>query len=185
VLSVGSLDLRKNNEILPEVVEQVVSEVPDVALLRVGPRLPDALADRIRAHLRPGHFVEMGKLSDEELAAAYQASDVYFFPSLWEGFGLPVLESMSAGTPVVCSDASSLPEVGGEAALYFDPGSAPQAAHQLVRVLTDRVLHERSRRDGFERARQFTWTRHVEALRQIYQRHRLVESRTPAVSAMS
>jgi glycosyltransferase involved in cell wall biosynthesis len=184
VLSVGSLDLRKNNEILPDVLEGVVAKVPDVALLRVGPRLPDELADRLRSLLRPGHFVELGKLSDEELAGAYQASDVYFFPSLWEGFGLPVLEAMSAGTPVVCSEASSLPEVGGEVALYFDPNSAEQAAHQVVRVLSDRPLHQTLRQEGLERARQFTWTRHVNALRQIYQQRRPVEAKAAILSAM-
>jgi glycosyltransferase involved in cell wall biosynthesis len=183
VLSVGSLDLRKNNAILPELFEGIVARVPDVALLRVGPRLPEELADRLRSLLRPGHFVELGKLSDEELAGVYQAADVYFFPSLWEGFGLPVLEAMSAGTPVVCSDASSLPEVGGEAALYFDPNSAEQAAHQVVRVLTDRALSAAMRQDGLDRARQFTWTRHVNALREIYQQRRPVESNAPTLSA--
>lgn len=184
VLSVGGLDLRKNNAILPDVLREVVAEVPDVALLRVGPRLPDELADRIRSLLRPGFFVELGKRSDDELAAAYHAADVYLFPSLWEGFGLPVLEAMSAGTPVVCSDASSLPEVGGDAALYFDPDSAAQAAHQIIRVLSDHALREALRRDGFDRATQFTWTRHVNALKRIYRQKPWGEPAPPALSAV-
>src|SRR5262249_52737243 len=152
------------------------------ALLRVGPKLPEELAGRLREVLRPGHFVELGKLSDDELAGAYQAVDVYFFPSLWEGFGLPVLEAMAAGTPVVCSDASSLPEVGGDAALYFDPGAPEEAAYQLIRVLTDGALGESLRTDGVVRARQFTWERHAEALREIYQRRAPAAARTTSAA---
>ncbi len=81
------------------------------------------------------------------------------FPSLYEGFGLPVLEAMARGVPVACSDASSLPEVAGEAALLFDPHRPAQIAAALGRLLTDAALCERLGELGRERAQHFTWER--------------------------
>jgi alpha-1,3-rhamnosyl/mannosyltransferase len=171
VLSVGSLEPRKNLAILPHVLSRVAAERPDVSLLRVGPRLPGELADRIRAVLRPGHFIELSgtrMLREDEMVAAYRAADVLFFPSLWEGFGLPVLEALASGTAVVSSNASSLPEVGGPFAAYFDPRSPEEAA---VRLLNARVRGQRPAeavRDGIEWADRFSWRAHAEGLLRHY-----------------
>jgi len=81
------------------------------------------------------------------------------YPSLYEGFGLPVLEAMSRGVPVACSDASSLPEVAGEAALMFDPHEQSAIAAALQRLLADSALAERLRASGLARAREFSWER--------------------------
>ncbi|HEY7933299.1 MAG TPA: glycosyltransferase family 1 protein [Solirubrobacteraceae bacterium] len=100
-----------------------------------------------------------GWLSSEELEGLWDVADAFVYPSLYEGFGLPVLEAMARGVPVACSDASSLPEVVGEAALLFDPYDEDSIASSIERLLGDRAEHERMRASGLERSRMFTWER--------------------------
>jgi len=98
-------------------------------------------------------------LSAEELEGLWALAEVFVFPSLYEGFGLPVLEAMARGVPVACSDASSLPEVAGEAALLFDPHDESAIAEALQRLLGDRALREQLRARGLARVADFTWPR--------------------------
>jgi glycosyltransferase involved in cell wall biosynthesis len=98
-------------------------------------------------------------VSGAELEGLWALAEGFVFPSLYEGFGLPVLEAMARGVPVACSDASSLPEVAGEAALLFDPHDTSAIAAALGRLLGDGALRERLRAAGLERAREFTWER--------------------------
>ncbi len=101
----------------------------------------------------------LGWVSGAELEGLWALADAFVFPSLYEGFGLPVLEAMARGVPVACADASSLPEVAGDAALLFDPGDRPAMAGALRRILGDRALREQLRERGVRRAREFTWER--------------------------
>jgi glycosyltransferase involved in cell wall biosynthesis len=101
----------------------------------------------------------LGWMSGPELEGLWELADAFVFPSLYEGFGLPVLEAMARGVPVACSNASSLPEVAGEAALLFDPHDERAIASAVERVLTDEPLRERLRELGLPRAREFTWER--------------------------
>jgi glycosyltransferase involved in cell wall biosynthesis len=98
-------------------------------------------------------------VSDEELEGLWRIASVFVFPSLYEGFGLPVLEAMARGVPVACSNTSSLPEVAGDAALLFDPASTSEIAASVRRLLTDEALRRQLRDLGRERARRFTWER--------------------------
>jgi glycosyltransferase involved in cell wall biosynthesis len=90
------------------------------------------------------------------------------FPSLYEGFGLPPLEAMASGTPVITSNVSSLPEVVGDAALLIDPYDAGAIAAAMRQVLTDPALREDLRRRGLQRVREFSWERSVRRVREIY-----------------
>jgi len=98
-----------------------------------------------------------GFVAGSDLPAFYNACDLFVFPSLYEGFGLPVLEAMACGVPVACSNVSSLPEVAGEAALLFDPADPESIQRQLERLIGDPILREDCIRRGLERCKQYSW----------------------------
>jgi glycosyltransferase involved in cell wall biosynthesis len=110
----------------------------------------------------------LGFLPDETLAVVYRLAAVFVFPSLYEGFGLPPLEAMACGTPVVTSNVSSLPEVVGDAALLVDPYSAEAIADAMRRVLTDTSLRSDLRARGLARAGEFSWEQSARRVREIY-----------------
>jgi glycosyltransferase involved in cell wall biosynthesis len=113
-----------------------------------------------------------GFVEEEELRALYEGADVLAMPSLYEGFGLPVLEAMNAGVPVIASKACSLPEVAGCAALYFDPRDESSISKALVEIITDRNRHAEFVEKGRVHAKTFTWPRAASQMVEIF--HALV-----------
>jgi glycosyltransferase involved in cell wall biosynthesis len=111
----------------------------------------------------------LGYLPEETLAVMYRLAGVFVFPSLYEGFGLPPLEAMASGTPVVTSNVSSLPEVAGDAAMLVDPRDPHAIADGIYRLLTDERLRRELRTRGLARARQFSWEASVRRVHAIYQ----------------
>ena len=109
----------------------------------------------------------VGPVPEADLPALYGGATVFVFPSLWEGFGLPVLEAMAAGAPVVASDRGALPEVTGGAALHVDPTPEP-LAEALGQVLADAALRDRLRAAGLARAAQFSWERTAKETLAVY-----------------
>jgi glycosyltransferase involved in cell wall biosynthesis len=97
-----------------------------------------------------------------DLPAFYRAAEVFIFPSLFEGFGLPIIEAMACGTPTACSNLSSMPEVAGDAAPTFDPYQVEEIEAVLTRLVTDAPWREECRQKGIARAQQFNWTRTAE-----------------------
>ena len=114
------------------------------------------------AGLPEGRLLMTGHVPDEDLGPLLTGAAVFAYPSLYEGFGLPVLEAMQCGTPVVTSRTSSLPEVVGDAAMTVDPTDEDALAQALMDVLQRTELAETLRRRGVERARAFTWRRTVD-----------------------
>jgi glycosyltransferase involved in cell wall biosynthesis len=111
-----------------------------------------------------------GWLPDDAIEGLWGVADGFVYPSLWEGFGLPVLEAMARGVPVACSNASSLPEVAGDAALLFDPRDVHQMAVVLRRLLAGGPDIERLREAGHRQAAQFTWQKTAERTVHSYRR---------------
>lgn len=109
-----------------------------------------------------GSVEYLGYISDEELANLYRNASCFVYPSFYEGFGLPPLEAMACGCPVVVSDRASLPEVCGDGALYVDPNGPDSIAEGIHKTLTDTSLRERLVQKGFERANLFSWEKTVE-----------------------
>ncbi|HUF23525.1 MAG TPA: glycosyltransferase family 1 protein [Vicinamibacterales bacterium] len=122
----------------------------------------------VHRHQLHKHVRFLGFVPDATLAILYRLADVFVFPSLYEGFGLPPLEAMASGTPVVTSNVSSLPEVVGDAALLVDPHDAEAIAAATERILTDEALRRTLVQKGLARAHGFSWERSVRRIRDVY-----------------
>lgn len=113
--------------------------------------------------------IRPGQIEIEDLIGFYNLATVYVQPSLYEGFGLPLLEAFSSGTPVVCSNTSSLPEIGGDAALYFDPTNLNQFQEILMQLLQDKSLQYKFSRLGLQRIKLFSWQRVADQTVKVYE----------------
>jgi glycosyltransferase involved in cell wall biosynthesis len=111
----------------------------------------------------------LGFVPDEDLPALYSLAEVFAFPSIYEGFGLPVLEAMACGTPVISSNASSLPEVAGEAAIQIAPTEVREWTQALERISNDAELRASLRERGLKQATRFTWEAAARQTYAIYQ----------------
>ncbi|HKG91391.1 MAG TPA: glycosyltransferase family 1 protein [Gemmatimonadaceae bacterium] len=164
VLTVGTLEPRKNHARLVHAFEGMGERFAGAHLVLAGQRgwktggLDEVLAAspaRERIHV-------LGRVSPDELSALYSTATVFAYPSLYEGFGLPLLEAMAAGAPVITSNVSSLPEVAGDAALLVSPTSVEAIRHAIERLLADETLRADLARRGRVREREFTWRRTAE-----------------------
>lgn len=158
VLAVGTLEPRKN---LERLIDAWVVLPPDVRgaheLALVGPRGWDE-DGILRKAIDHGARL-LGHVTEDELRALYAGASAFVYPSLYEGFGLPVLEAMAAGAPVITSNVSSLPEVAGDAALLIDPHDTAAIATAITELLSDTALSDSLRRRGRERAALYSWQR--------------------------
>jgi glycosyltransferase involved in cell wall biosynthesis len=161
VLAVSALSAHKNVATLVEALPAVVRAHPTAVLVVPGNRTSygnrlEALAESLGVD---GSLVLPGWVTEAQLEGLFRAAACFAFPSIREGFGLPVLEAMRRGVPVACSNASAMPEVAGEAAIYFDPHRPSEIAAALDRLLTDRPFAERLTAKGRRRAALFSWQR--------------------------
>jgi glycosyltransferase involved in cell wall biosynthesis len=167
VLNVGAIQTRKNIARLVDAFE-TVDRSWRLVLAGSSGYGGGEIQERIAASPAHDRISVTGYVSPEDLAAWYAKAEIFAFPSLDEGFGMPVLEAMAAGTPVVTSNRSALPEVAGNAAILVDPEST-EALGQALRDLSTKVeLREELSRRGVERARLFSWDRAVTETWDIY-----------------
>ncbi len=170
-LYAGNIKPHKNLERLIEAFHLLrKGGLERVRLLIIGDEISRYAALRRAVHVHKLHqYVRfLGFVPDKTLACLYRLAAVFVFPSLYEGFGLPPLEAMASGTPVITSKVSSLPEVVGDAALLIDPYDPGAIADAMRRVLTEPALAEDLRRRGLERVGHFSWERSVRRVREIY-----------------
>jgi glycosyltransferase involved in cell wall biosynthesis len=167
LLAVGSIVPRKGYDILIAALAGLL-DLPWHLTIAGDDRDP-ATAARLRAdieHHKLGSRISLlGAVSGSRLAELYALSELFVLPSRYEGFGLPVLEAMASGTPVVTTTGGALPEVAGEAAVLVEPGEPAALAGGIERALADR---ERLVRAGLERARFFSWTETARRTLQVY-----------------
>lgn len=173
VLSVGRLTARKNLLGLLRAFERVRPGLAEPAQLVIaGPRdfQADALDRAIASSACANDVVRVGAVSGEDLPVLLSGATAFAYPSVFEGFGLPPLEAMACGVPVICSNTTSLPEVVGEAAVTFDPSRIDDIADALRRVLTDPALRADLAGRGRARAAHFSWRTTAELTLAAYRR---------------
>ena len=158
VLTVGNVLPRKNLVVVAHAIRTLRRRGLDVALRIVGQVPPAGMVVQSRLQELGGDWLTIsGYLDEPNLIAAYQAADAFCFPSLYEGFGIPVLEAMTAGVPTVVSNATALPEAAGTAGALADPHDSTEWADILERLLTDKALADRMRQAGKLHAERFHW----------------------------
>jgi glycosyltransferase involved in cell wall biosynthesis len=174
LLYVGSENPRKNLPHLLHAFRQIHQEFPDTRLVKVGSPEYVAQAEQLRHQVRDldlqDAVIFVQHVSDDDLACFYNLATLFVFPSLMEGFGLPPLEAMACGAPVVCSHAASLPEVVGDAAILVDPTDLAQIVDAMRLVLTQPALAAELRARGLARAARFTWERTARETIAVYER---------------
>lgn len=160
LLFVGRIDRRKNAHVVVQAYRRVISEGHQCSLVLVGP--DDTGSPLLQEALKHGrlpneHIVQTGYVDDVELVNLYRGAAAFVYPSLAEGFGLPVLEAMSCGTPTITSDRGALKEVAGDAALLVNPESSEQLAAAMRKVVTQPHVAAQFAAAGLRRAAEFSW----------------------------
>jgi len=164
LLAVGSSSPHKNLSIIEKAIENYPEN--SIYLVIAGGTFSKVFnaVDTVETQ----RIVRLGYVTDAQLRALYSRAVGFVFPSLYEGFGLPPLEAMACGCPVICSNRASLPEVCGDAALYFDPLNVDEINHSISRFLENSPLRDELREKGFERAKLFTWKKAAESILVVY-----------------
>jgi glycosyltransferase involved in cell wall biosynthesis len=170
ILFSGTLEPRKNVPVLLQAYLGLLSEHPDTGLVLAG--MPGWKSAKITDFIRMNGLAEdvriTGYLTLQDLAALYSGASVFVLPSLYEGFGLPPLEAMACGSPVIVSNGGSLPEVVGDAAIVLPPDDAEGFRREIARVLSSPELAQEMRGKGFRRAALFSWGRTAAETLKVY-----------------
>jgi glycosyltransferase involved in cell wall biosynthesis len=173
ILALGNLQPRKNLARLVDAYSHARQQghLDGVHLVLAGKAMwrQSELFERAQGSGYGGDIVFPGYIADADLPALFSAALAYVYPSLYEGFGLPPLEAMACGAPVICSNAASLPEVTGDAALSFEPHDTAALTAALIRVHVDRELAAELRQRGLRQAARFSWTRCADETLAVYQ----------------
>jgi glycosyltransferase involved in cell wall biosynthesis len=173
VLAVASLEPRKNlGRLLDawDVLDDTRIDGHSLVVVTADGWRQGSVVRRLRTMVGDGRLVQIGRVGDGDLAALYRRATTFVLPSLAEGFGLPLVEAMASGTPVVTSRLSSMPEVTADAALLVDPEDADDIASAIERLIHDRELRRRLRELGFERSEDFTAAAVLPRMLEVYRR---------------
>lgn len=168
LLFLGTLEPRKNLSMLVKVWEQVCPQYPGLDLVLAGNT--SANFAPIQPFPRHARIRQIGFVDESDLPALYSGAELFLLPSLSEGFGLPVLEAMACGTPVIASRAGALPEVAGGAAILLDPLNIADWILGISTLLADPGCRQAYRQHGLEHVRRFAWERHAAEIRNVLER---------------
>lgn len=165
ILYSGAIQPRKNLKVLIEAFELLKkrskesNKIKEIKLVLAGEKawMSDDIINKVKTSDYSSDIILPGKIKFEDIGHLMRGASAYAFPSLYEGFGITVLEAMAAGVPVICSRNSSLPEVGGSAVLYFDAHNAEELAGKIDSVLNDKKLGDDLIANGWEQIKKFSW----------------------------
>lgn len=171
VLGVGTLEPRKNHIGLIKAFYQAHKKKSGPAMLAIAGGqgwLYEETQQLVEELKLERHVRFLGRVTDLELVTLYSMADVFAFPSFFEGFGIPPLEAMACGAPVITSNTSALPEVVDDAAIQVDPGDISALAEAITRLLEDEHLREELRQKGYQRVQQYTWATSARKMLAVY-----------------
>lgn len=171
IFFVGGAEPRKNHRVLFEAFAQSQKLVKEFSLVAIGDETvrDESLRQTAQALGLSEVVICPGMLSTADLRLVYSQATAFVFPSHYEGFGLPLLEAMACGSPIITGQETALPEVAGDAALHVDVQDSEQLATVLEQLVDDAILQERLRKRGFQRVKQFSWERAAKETLAIYQ----------------
>ena len=170
LLFIGGADPRKNHRVVLEAASQIPTHLEGRTLVFAGTPIHPfgSYEGTAKFYGLTGRVLCPGRLSQGELQLLYSYADLFIFPSLYEGFGLPVLEAMACGAPVITSKTTALGEVAGDAAMLVDPDNAREVADSIIQVLENDTLRASLKAKGFERIKQYTWTESARQTCELY-----------------
>ena len=170
ILYLGVLDFRKGIVNILNAFEIIKPMFPDLKLVLAGDLNPfvTSIPERLDGYRYIDDVIRTGFVSDEQKRVLLSSAEVFLFPSEYEGFGIPVLEAMACGSPVITTNVSSLPEVGGDAALYVTPKQPEELAEAIQKILESDSLRSSLIEKGFVQTKQFSWSRTAEMMEKVY-----------------
>jgi glycosyltransferase involved in cell wall biosynthesis len=159
LLTIGRVDQRKNIGALVRAFELVKKELTDYSLICIGPRGygGEAILHEMKTSSQKKSIYYKEWMSEQEKIAFLHMAECFVFPSLYEGFGLPIIEAQSCGVPVACSSAAALPEIAGDGALFFSPHDIYQMAQKIIALCTKADIRHTCIEDGFKNSARFSW----------------------------
>ena len=168
----GGLDIRKNVSQLIEAFRIIAPKFPDLQLYIAGNYFESPLIPDIPKLINTYHLEDrvklLGYISDEDMIKYIQQAEILVYPSLYEGFGIPIVEGLSLGTPVITSNIGAMKEVGGDAAVIINPHSAKSIARGIKSIITDDLLKQSLIHKGYERAKEFDWNISAQQLGEVF-----------------
>lgn len=167
ILYYGGFEKRKNIELLVDAFKKIKNHIMPVKLVLLGKK-NDYYKTYLSKYEKESEIIFTDYVPDKVLQSYLKTALIFIYPSLCEGFGIPVLEAMNAGVPVIASNCSSLPEVGNGAVLYFDPKNGNELQQKIIRILKDDTLKRQMVQKGIEQSKQFDWKQHIKYLISIY-----------------
>ncbi len=170
ILAVSAISPRKNFRVIVQAWDKIKSKFPNYSLVIAG-KSGLAFARNASVDISPEQVNMTGYVKEEDLPALYAGASLFVYPSLYEGFGIPILEAMATGTPVITSNITSMPEVAGDAAVLVNPIKEDEVAEAIELVLTDERLHKELGKKGRKRAGSYTWERTTNTIYELMKKH--------------